>query len=142
MKHLLFAISLFAMVTASYGQGIIITNIRASGIINGTNDNINVTVNTNAESAGFDLFFQKQKMVAEQQTNPAPTAQQAIKDAINEMLVRVLAEQARAHKRKTNSVAPFFSFGPGIFELMTPQQQADQLAIINALNIKTNLPAQ
>lgn len=103
----------------------------------------NTTINPDSdEAAGFQLNFLKDKMVAQQLTNPVPSFQNSIRGAARDRLLKPLALEALANDQKTKRVDDLWLYGAEWWKgkIFTPAQKQSLQDIRNSTNVTAVLP--
>jgi non-homologous end joining protein Ku len=139
MKKLLLTIGLIAAALSANAQSSNTVQAIRLTYTDGVGATNNTTINVSArEAEGFLLNFNKDLMVAIQQTNTPPTFQQSIRGAVNTVLLAPLAQQARADERKQAKVEAFVPLIGELWDSMTAQERSQLTTLAN--KYATNQP--
>lgn len=139
MKRFLFSIAVLALAVTTQAQSSnLVQSIRLT-FVNEAGATNNTTINLTArEAEGFVLNFNKDVIVAQQQTNTPPTFQTSIRQTTQQVLLNTLAQQARADERKQAKVEAFVPLIGVLWDDLTIQEKNQLTTMAN--KYATNAP--
>lgn len=106
----------------------------------GVTNNTNINLDEN-ETMGFLLNFEKDKLVAQQSTNPVPTFQSSIRGTTKSYLLKIMEQQALANEAKTNKLDTLWTYGAVLQanKVFTPAQKTALRDIAQSTNVTAAL---